>query len=135
MASDPNEPVMYLVFRADLKMPVGKVAAQAGHAVQGIITRVASAIQVAKWDGVPGWMERETKMFSWYKSSTKIALQVGDVEAFNRLIGQLIDGGVCHYVVVDEGRTCVEPGSETCLAIEPMARKDAVGFVGKLRLL
>ncbi len=135
---DPqNEIVMYLVFREDLKMTKGKVAAQAGHAVQLVIEKLRDTC------GPESVLPRDSdrvfedwgNFVQWKLNSyTKVAVKVPDWSAFTELCADLHFDEVTYAVVTDEGRTNVAPGSVTCLAIAPMPRDVAVKYVGKLKL-
>jgi PTH2 family peptidyl-tRNA hydrolase len=125
-----SEIVMYLIFREDLKLTKGKIAAQAGHAVQLMIQK----IDVAYLDqcGPAGQFERYG---SWCQGSmAKVALKVADGAALEELRVKLADARVWTATVTDEGRTCVEPGTETVMAIEPMPRDEIAPFVSSLKL-
>jgi len=129
--SNENEPVMYLVFRGDLKLTKGKVAAQAGHAVQLILTKLGNEIGFTSDEGA--------KWSKWYMewqgaSYAKVAVKVDSWTAFTDLCANLYLDEVPYAVVTDEGRTNVPPNTITCLAIAPMPRSEAAKYVGNLKL-
>ena len=122
-----DEVVMYLVFRADLNMPKGKIAAQAGHAVQLTIRGIeAGGGGDRALDYLRSW---ETE--SW----TKIALKVADEAELDALCAALDEGDVLYARVVDEGRTVVEAGTTTAVGIQPLPKSQVKPYVEKLRLL
>lgn len=126
-----DELVMYVVFRADLKMGAGKVAAQAGHAVQLVMEEVLRHYHSKKPDR--GVLSRYVQ---WRNDGiTKVALKVPDQQEFTKLFEQLYAARLIVRKVVDEGRTEVAPNSETCFAVEPSRRGYMRQFVGELPLL
>ena len=121
-----DEIVMYLVFRADLNLPKGKIAAQAGHAVQLAIREV---------DAVGG-VQNIAYLVTWEAGSyTKIALKVADEAELNALCAVLDKGDLLYARVVDEGRTVVEAGTTTAVGIQPLPRSLVKPYVEKLKLL
>lgn len=113
---------MYLVIRKDLKMNAGKVAAQAGHAVQLTLE------QAEKRDD-------NLWLHSWRKRSyTKIALAVQSLEELQDLHQKLTDALLTSVMVVDEGRTQVQQNSITVLGIQPLPKSIGATFVGHLPL-
>jgi len=130
---------MYLVFRGDLKLSKGKVAAQAGHAVQLCLRAIERSKNPLA----------QALLTEWERGSyPKIALKVRDERAWDLLKGLLnatrvsglefyggLDGIEPIYaVVVDEGRTEIPAGTETCLALMPLPRPTAHTYVGDLPL-
>lgn len=121
-----DEVVMYIVIRGDLGMPKGKIAAQAGHAVQLAIRAVErsddpEAIRhLQEWEG---------------GSYVKIALRADGEEALRALAGQLTDAGITCPLVTDEGRTAIPAGTLTALATQPLPRSRVAPLVAGLRLL
>jgi len=123
-----NEVVMYLVFRADLNMPKGKIAAQAGHAVQLAMLEIDNRAEPAGRD--------RAFLREWEDGSyTKIALKVADEAELNALCAALDKGDLLYARVVDEGRTVVEAGTTTALGIQPLPRSQVKPYVQKLKLL
>ncbi len=121
-----EEPVMYLVVRSDLKMPPGKIAAQAGHAVQLVIRAVE------RW----GSAAAREQLAAWEAGSyVKIALRIDSEEALLALSERLTAAGILHARVVDEGRTSIPAGSLTAIGVQPRPRAEVAPYVGHLRLL
>lgn len=130
--SRDDDNVMYLIFREDLPMSPGKIAAQAGHAVQLMIEN----LQLVFGNYEPQHMQRARRYSAWQHGGiTKVALRVKDLSALNDLRVVLAKEGVWARIVVDEGHTEVPPGSVTCMSIEPREKAWMRQFVGKLRLL
>lgn len=120
-----DEIVQYLIFRRDLPLSKGKLAAQAGHAVQlGMDAGSTGHGFSVKW------------FESWLAGSyTKIALVVDDILAMDNLEIQLNEADILYGRVVDEGRTEVPAGTTTALGLQPLPKSVAKQFVGGLRLL
>jgi PTH2 family peptidyl-tRNA hydrolase len=133
MSTDKDQ-VMYLIFREDLPMSPGKVAAQAGHAVQLMI----EALQAYFEHGDDAYLvdARQTQYAEWHGTGiTKVALRVKDQAAIDLLRVQLAENDIWTRTVVDEGRTEVPAGSVTCMSIEPMPKGTMRQYVGELKLL
>jgi peptidyl-tRNA hydrolase, PTH2 family len=132
MTDTTDEVVMYLVFRADLNLPKGKLAAQAGHAVQLTIRDVELIGNDLAWDGRSGL----DYLGDWEDGSyTKIALKVADEAELEALCDALDKDDFVYAQVVDEGRTVVKAGTITALGIQPLPKSLIKPYVEKLRLL
>ncbi len=119
-----DEVVQYLLIRADLKLAKGKAIAQAGHGVQLAIRAVERAGD-----------EASTRHLEWEGGSyTKIALKVNDQADLDQIAGRLAQDGVIHAKAIDEGRTAVEPGTTTVLALQPLPKSIARKYVGAFLL-
>lgn len=108
-----------IVVRKDLKLPTGKAAAQAAHA----------AIEAA-------WRASQEDVKAWrLQGMAKVVLQVPDEKA---LLAQLQigkDAGFSTALITDAGRTVVEPGTRTCIAIGPARAEDLDRHFASLKLL
>lgn len=115
-----SEPyIIYLVVRKDLKMGTGKIAAQCGHAIQYLLELCPKPIwNIYKKEG-----------------STKVCLKVDTDAEFQELKRMLGENNVMHRVVIDAGRTQIEPNTETCLGIGPVHKESVQKFVQNLKLL
>jgi peptidyl-tRNA hydrolase, PTH2 family len=108
-----DEVVQYLVFRGDVRLPKGKAAAQAGHAVQLAIR----AIEQSGDEQAKRWLAE------WEAGSyTKIAVRVADLVQLRDLATRLDSAHIIHVEVVDEGRTAIEPGTATVLGLQPVPK-------------
>jgi PTH2 family peptidyl-tRNA hydrolase len=130
-----DEVTMYIIVRADLKMSKGKIAAQAGHAVQLAIRateRAArDAVRLERLD-----CDDDLRLKAWEGGSyAKVVLRVDSAEALESLERHLDAGRVVFARVVDEGRTEIPAGTVTALGIQPMPRSRMTSLVGHLRLL
>ncbi|MDR2699518.1 MAG: peptidyl-tRNA hydrolase Pth2 [Nitrososphaerota archaeon] len=111
-----------IVFRSDLQMSKGKIAAQAGHAA-------VSAAQEA-YTRHKKWWE------SWlYEGQKKVALKVPSEKELSELEETADDLGLPHALIVDRGLTEIPEGSVTCLGIGPAPATIIDRLTGKLKLL
>lgn len=108
-----------IIIRQDLKLPKGKAAAQAAHASVEAVLR-SSPMTVKDW--------RSSGM-------AKIALKCSDEKEMLKLNQLAKDAGLVTAVITDAGRTVVEPGTRTCMAIGPADEDKLDGLFGDLKLL
>jgi peptidyl-tRNA hydrolase, PTH2 family len=108
-----------IVMRNDLKLPKGKIAAQAAHASVEAAWRSDKNI-FAKWrvDGMK-----------------KVALKVDSLSELYAIEQQAKQAGLVTAIITDAGRTCVEPGTVTCVGIGPDEEKKIDAVTGKLQML
>jgi peptidyl-tRNA hydrolase, PTH2 family len=111
-----------LVFRTDLQMSKGKIAAQAGHAA-------VSAAQEAYSHHKKWW---EAWMFEGQK---KVAVKVADEKELGEVEEAADRLGLPHALIVDRGLTEVPEGTVTCLGIGPAPAAIIDRVTGKLKLL
>jgi len=111
-----------IVFRSDLKLGKGKLAAQAGHAA------VSAAEEARKrWRT---WWE------AWlYEGQRKIAVKVKDEQELLYFEAKAKDLGLPNALIVDRGLTQVPEGTLTCLGIGPGPADLVDRLTGKLKLL
>jgi PTH2 family peptidyl-tRNA hydrolase len=111
-----------IVFRADLKLSKGKMAAQAGHAA------VSAAEEARKRHR--SWWE------AWlYEGQRKIAVKVKDEKELLELEEAANDLGLPNALIVDRGLTEIPPDTVTCLGIGPAPDEQVDRLTGKLPLL
>jgi PTH2 family peptidyl-tRNA hydrolase len=111
-----------IVFRSDLKLSKGKIAAQAGHAA-------VSAAQEAhnrRRDWWNAWL---------FEGQRKVAVKVKDEEALLELEEQAKDSGLPNALIIDKGLTEIPPGTITCLGIGPAPAEKVDKLTGGLPLL
>ena len=111
-----------LVFRADLKMSKGKIAAQAGHAA--VSAAQDAFVHHKKW--WEAWL---------YEGQRKIAVKVQNEKELSELEAAADDLGLPHALIVDRGLTQVPEGTVTCLGIGPAPAEKIDRLTGKLQLL
>lgn len=92
-----------IIIRNDLKLPKGKMAAQAAHAC-------VEAVLKSDKDKVQKWRHEGMK---------KIALKVDSEKDLLKYLQIAKDSNLTTALITDAGRTCVEPGTRTCIAIGP----------------
>lgn len=111
-----------LVFRRDLQMSKGKIAAQAGHAA---VSAAQDAYQRHK-----KWWE------AWiFEGQKKVAVKVEGETELGELEAAADDLGLPHALIVDRGLTEVPEGTITCLGIGPAPSKMIDRLTGTLKLL
>jgi len=111
-----------IVVRADLKMSIGKTAAQVGHAA---VTASEKARKERKNWWV-GWMD---------EGQCKIVVKVESEEELRQLKEEAEKLGIPTALIQDRGLTEVAPGTTTCLGLGP-APSDLIDRVtGRLPLL
>mgnify|MGYP000606690816 CR=1 FL=1 len=92
-----------IIIRQDLKLPKGKMAAQAAHAAVEAVLKSAS-------DKVKQWRQQGSK---------KITVKVDSKEELYKHAQRAKDDGFTTAIITDAGRTVIEPGTVTCAAIGP----------------
>ncbi len=92
-----------IVVRTDLKLPKGKMSAQAAHAAVEAVLR-----------------SDEHLVTNWRKAGMKkVVLKVKDDKELIRYFQDAKDKGLTAAMITDAGRTIVLPGTMTCIAIGP----------------
>lgn len=108
-----------IVVRNDLKLPKGKLSAQAAHASVEAVLR-SSQSDVSTWRS-QGMAKIVVKV-----DSEKELLECQQSAKAKKLVAA---------VITDAGKTVVAPGTRTCLGIGP-AEDDVIdGVTGKLKLM
>ena len=92
-----------ILMRDDLKLPKGKMAAQAAHAAVEAVLR-------SDKDKVKRWRN---------EGMMKIVLKVKDEKELYKYKSVAEAFMLTTAVITDAGRTVVEPGTVTCMAIGP----------------
>ena len=111
-----------IVFRSDLRLSKGKVAAQAGHAA-------ISAAEEARKRHKEWWN-------AWMKEGQcKIAVKVRSEKELLELERQAKDLALPCALIIDKGLTEVPPGTVTCLGIGPAPAEKIDRITGMLPLV
>jgi len=109
-----------IIIRTDLGMKKGKIAAQASHA------------------SLTAFLDAERKSpkvcTEWLPYQKKVVLKVDSERELVLLFEQVRKLLPC-ALIKDAGRTQIEPGSITALAIGPASDADIDKFTSKLKLL
>ncbi len=108
-----------IIVRADLKLPKGKLAAQVAHASVEAVLR-SDKKEVNLW--------RESGM-------AKIVLKVDDEKKLLQYNQCAKDVGLVTALITDAGKTCIAPGTRTCVAIGPEDEERIDQVVSDLKLL
>jgi len=119
---DEFEYKQVIVFRSDLQMSKGKIAAQAGHAA--VSAAQEAYVRHKKW-----WE-------SWlYEGQKKVALKVSSEKELCDLEKFADDFGLPHALIIDRGLTEIPEGSITCIGIGPAPAAMVDRLTSKLKLL
>jgi PTH2 family peptidyl-tRNA hydrolase len=108
-----------IIIRQDLKLPKGKLAAQAAHAS-------VEAVLKSKEKTIKAWRE---------EGMAKIVLKVKDLEQLTKLFQKAKDNGLTASLITDAGKTVVTPGTKTTIAIGPNEAEEIDKITGELPLL
>ncbi|MCL2608172.1 MAG: peptidyl-tRNA hydrolase Pth2 [Methanomassiliicoccaceae archaeon] len=113
---------MVIAVRADLRMSIGKTAAQVAHAA----VNCSLASKKKDPDSFERWMSG---------GCPKIVLKVNsEAELFE--VKMTADAlGIVNSVVTDAGRTEIAPGSVTCVAVGPDTETKVDKVTGHLSML
>ena len=111
-----------IVFRSDLKLSRGKMAAQAGHAA----VSAAEEARKRRREWFEGWVD---------EGQCKIAVKVKSEKELSELESAAKDLGLPNALIVDRGLTQIPEGTVTCLGIGPAPESLVDKLTGKLRLL
>jgi PTH2 family peptidyl-tRNA hydrolase len=111
-----------IIFRSDLKMSKGKIAAQAGHAA-------VSASEEARKHHKTWWS-------TWIsEGQCKIAVKVGSEKELLQLEEQAKELALPNSLITDRGLTEIPSGTITCLGIGPAPADEIDKITGDLPLL
>ncbi|KAH3685204.1 hypothetical protein WICPIJ_003798 [Wickerhamomyces pijperi] len=122
----PGETRLALVIRTDLKMTKGKVAAQCSHATLGAYRLMS--MENSESENLP-------LLRRWERhGQAKITLQCKSKDDLDLLFAKAISLNVNAYMVRDAGRTQIEPGSITVLALGPAPKPVLDQITGDLKL-
>jgi len=111
-----------IVFRSDLRLSKGKMAAQAGHAA--ISAAEEARKQYKEW--WKAWIE---------EGQCKIAVKVKSEKELLELEKQAKELALPCALIIDRGLTEVPPGTITCLGIGPAPTEKIDEITGILPLL
>lgn len=117
-----SETRMVAIFRADLPLPPGKMAAQAGHAF-------LSAWRLALKDNA------ENAMSYADAAQVKIVLLAPDLPTLERIQGKAHQRGVPAVLITDAARTVLPEPAVTVLGLGPMSKTDCNALTRGLEML
>jgi len=105
-----------ILVRKDIKMSKGKTAAQVAHAAVEAVLKSSSSM-VSKWR---------------LQGMKKITLKVQSEKELYKYMQIAKDYGLITGLIRDAGKTELEPGTVTCLAIGPDKEKEIDKVTGEL---
>jgi len=108
-----------ILVRQDLKLPKGKLAAQAAHASVDAVLKSDSNI-------VKAWKD---------EGMAKIVLKVKDEKELIKYFQLAKDNNIKASLITDAGRTVIAPGTKTCVGIGPDEEEKVDEITGELSLL
>ncbi len=92
-----------ILVRADLKLPKGKLAAQAAHASVEAVLKTTRG-----------------KVMRWRRQGMKkVVLKVKDLDELKQYHTWARNKGIVAELITDAGRTAIKPGTVTCCGIGP----------------
>jgi PTH2 family peptidyl-tRNA hydrolase len=108
-----------IVVRQDLRLPKGKMSAQVAHASVEAVLR-------SDKDVVKRWRAEGQK---------KIVLKTAGEKELMKLNLQAKEMGLRSAVITDAGRTCIAPGTTTCVGIGPDLEQKVDKLTGDLKMV
>lgn len=110
---------MVAIFRADLPLPPGKMAAQAGHAF------------------LTAWRQSDPTIARLYADAmqVKIVLLAPDLATLERIETKAKQRGVPSALIIDAARTILPEPTVTVLGLGPMTKTDSNALTRGLKLL
>jgi peptidyl-tRNA hydrolase, PTH2 family len=108
-----------ILVRQDLKLPKGKMAAQAAHASVEAVLRSDSEM-------VKNWRN---------EGMAKIVIKVKDEKELIKYFQEAKDNDLVASLITDAGRTVIAPGTKTCAAIGPDDEEKIDKVTGELSLM
>ncbi|MBT6774250.1 peptidyl-tRNA hydrolase [Candidatus Woesearchaeota archaeon] len=108
-----------ILVRADLKLPKGKLAAQAAHASVDAVLKSDSKL-------VNAWRD---------EGMAKIVVKVKDEKELIKYFQLAKDSDLTASLITDAGRTVIAPGTKTCVGIGPDEEEKINHITGELSLL
>ncbi len=105
--------------RQDLKLPKGKMSAQAAHAAVEAVLK-ANKSNLKKWHS---------------EGQKKVVLKVKDKKELYKYIQVAKDEGLTTSIITDAGKTVIAPGTVTCGAIGPDTEETIDSITGSLPMM
>ncbi|KUI55345.1 Peptidyl-tRNA hydrolase 2 [Cytospora mali] len=129
--NNAEECKLVLVVRTDLGMTKGKIAAQCGHATLACYKTLSRAAYKS------GPASPEARLLQrWERhGQAKVAVQTKSADEIQELMGKAQSLGITAEVIVDAGRTQIDPGSMTVLGVGPAPKSLVDKVTGNLKLL
>ncbi|MBR9675479.1 peptidyl-tRNA hydrolase [Candidatus Woesearchaeota archaeon] len=108
-----------ILVRSDLKLPKGKMSAQAAHASVEATLR-ADSKKVASWRA---------------QGQKKVVLKVDDEKALIKFFQEAKDNNLSASLITDAGKTIIAPGTKTCVGIGPDLEEEIDSITGELKMM
>ena len=116
---DVMEYKQVILIRQDLKLPKGKMAAQAAHA----------AVEAS-------FNSDKKKVAEWRAAGAKkVVLKVADEKELLKYLQMAKDAGLKTALITDAGKTVIAPGTKTCVGIGPDSEEKIDKITGKLKIV
>lgn len=130
-------PKQVIVMRKDLKMPRGKIAAQAAHASNAVLLNMMD--KQFDTNNTEGWMlrfKKDSPLGQWLNGSfTKVCVAVTSEQELSDIYDQLVAAGISVSKIVDNGLTVFNGvPTWTCIAVEPVLPSKIDPITGHLPL-
>ncbi len=121
-----DEMRMVLCVRTDLGMAKGKMCAQCEHATLGGYQSIIESMAETHVKWLNEWLE---------SGEAKIAVKIDNLNDLLALRYKAFENNITTHFVIDQGRTQIEKGSITVLAIGPAPKSLIDKITGHLKLL
>ncbi len=127
------------IVNRDLKMGKGKIAVQVAHGEVEYMRHIKS-IEDAYRRGItdPSKMERCIRCRKWYHDNDNMMKKVvlkATLSEIEAIVCTLEENQIWYHSVHDMGLTQVDPGSLTCVVVEPWTEETGDRLFGHLKLL
>lgn len=134
-ANQEDPIIMYLIVRKSLDMSIGKVAAQCAHASQKLLLLYINyKYDTIPYGGNPPFSKENYDLFNkWLDGSFRKVVLKANENQWKKLKEEFSYRE--RIIVIDNGLTEIEPGSETVIGLLPMRKSKAPKLVRKLRVL
>lgn len=131
---------MVIIWRNDLKVRKGKIAAQVAHASMAFLTKEMNWFvgDVYVYFETKGFNDKQAEaIVHWLKNSfRKIIVYVDSEEELREIYQKALDKGLIASMIVDSGLTEFNGvPTKTCVAIGPANEDDFTGLTDHLPLL
>ncbi|CXI49381.1 peptidyl-tRNA hydrolase 2, putative [Plasmodium berghei] len=129
-----NDCKMVFCVRTDIKMNKGKIASQCCHACLDVYEKILKRNRKLKAN------EHSKNVLTYYdiwkkNGQKKIVLKISSLEEMYEIEKKAKMDGLITSIIVDAGRTQIEPNTETVIAIEPVPDEIVNKITGQLKLL
>jgi peptidyl-tRNA hydrolase, PTH2 family len=131
------EAIQYIIIRKDLKMPPGKIAAQASHASVGALLKLATVSSSSHGDALLSVnLPENSAQKAWLMGRfAKVALRVESEEELLKVFNKAQALGVPCALIKDAGLTTFHNvPTFTCVGIGPVWRTEVKELLKDLRL-